>query len=280
MRRWEKAGRQGGFSLVEILVVMAIMGVVTMAVYSLYQTNQKTATTQDNVVELQQNLRIALDRMERDIRMAGFMVPSSTTPLSAATATSLTLQTASAVGRIARVAANFSSPVDATTSVTITVASADMARLFANGDRVRIIRPPNQSQPISNPPFTVTGVNPSGPTIDLSGFSSPGINYKAGDVIVRTTAGAPDPNTVTYALGASPNNDQLIRTANSGTPDIVADGLTTLGFTYLLDNGTHTPTPSNLSQIKAVEIDITGQAFSQDGPKTREIRGLVTIKNR
>jgi type IV pilus assembly protein PilW len=282
MRRWEIKRGQGGFSLVEILVVMAMMGLVTMAVYSLYQTTQRTATTQDNVVELQQNLRIALDRMERDIRMAGFMVSSSAvpaSPLSVAAANTLTLQTASAVERIARVAQNFQSPADATTPVSVQVASADMAYLFSIGDVVRILRPPNQSQPL-NGTFTVTSVAPTGPTLGLNGFSTPGVTYKAGDVIVRTTAAAPNPNTVTYALDVAPNSQNLIRTANTDPPDTVASGITSLQFWYLLDDNTRTNAPGDLSTIKAVEIRITGQAASQDGPKTREIQGVVTIRNR
>ena len=283
MRRWENTGGQNGFSLVEILVVMAMMGLVTMAVYSLYRTTQRTATTQDNVVELQQNLRIALDRMERDIRMAGFMVSSlssPSTPLSVATANSLTLQTASAVERIARISGpDFQSPANATTSIAIQVASADMAYLFTIDDVVRILRPPDQSQPL-NGTFTVTGVAPTGPTISLNGFSTPGVSYKAGDVIVRTTAAAPNPNTVTYALDVPPNSQNLIRTANTDPPDTVASGITSLQFWYLLDDNTRTNAPADLSTIKAVEIRIAGQAASQDGTKSREIQGVVTIRNR
>jgi len=71
------ARRTSGFTLVEILVVMTIFGVVIGAVYSLYLTHQKTAYVQEDVVDLQQNLRIAMDSITRDMRMAGMLVPIS-----------------------------------------------------------------------------------------------------------------------------------------------------------------------------------------------------------
>jgi prepilin-type N-terminal cleavage/methylation domain-containing protein len=277
MRGSRKTGSQSGFSLVEILVVMAMLGLVTMAVYSLYQTTQRTATTQDNVVELQQNLRVAMDRFARDIRMAGFMV--STDPISGATANSLTLRTASAVGRIVRVAEDFSSPANATTEVHVKVASADMVDFFEAGDIVRVLRPPDHSQPIDST-FTVGGKDRDVPEVRLKGFSTPGITYKAGDVIVRTTATTtPHPNTVAYSLSA---NGELMRAANGGIDEPVANGLTSLNFFYLLDDNTRTDSPAAavLSTIKAVEIRMTGQAASQEGTKSREIQGVVTIRNR
>jgi prepilin-type N-terminal cleavage/methylation domain-containing protein len=70
-----------GFTLVEILVVLVIMGLVCAAVYTTFISTQRQAYTQDEVVEVQQNLRAALDYMMRDIRMAGFLTPPGQNPL-------------------------------------------------------------------------------------------------------------------------------------------------------------------------------------------------------
>ena len=64
---------RGGFSLIELLIVMAMLGVVMTAVYSLYYVQFRSALVQDEAVEVQQNLRISMDQMTRDIRMAGFL---------------------------------------------------------------------------------------------------------------------------------------------------------------------------------------------------------------
>ena len=61
-----------GFSTVELLVAMAISGVVMAAIYSAYYSQQKSYSTQDQIVAMQQNLRAAMFHMEREIRMAGY----------------------------------------------------------------------------------------------------------------------------------------------------------------------------------------------------------------
>jgi type IV pilus assembly protein PilW len=57
---------------VELIVAMAITGIVMGAIYSTYKSQQDSYVTQTHVVEMQQNLRAALYVIGRDIRMAGF----------------------------------------------------------------------------------------------------------------------------------------------------------------------------------------------------------------
>jgi type IV pilus assembly protein PilW len=61
-----------GFTLIEILIAMAISGVVVGAIYTTYDSQQKTYVTQQQVVEMQQNLRAAAYLMDSEIRMAGY----------------------------------------------------------------------------------------------------------------------------------------------------------------------------------------------------------------
>jgi len=61
-----------GFTLVELLIVMVIAGVVLAAVFQMYNFQQKNAVVQEQVTDLQQNLRASMYLMERDIRMAGY----------------------------------------------------------------------------------------------------------------------------------------------------------------------------------------------------------------
>ena len=61
-----------GFSLVEVLVALAIFGVVMGSIYSLYINQSQSAMIQEEVVTLQKNLRAALFYMEQDLRMAGY----------------------------------------------------------------------------------------------------------------------------------------------------------------------------------------------------------------
>jgi len=68
-----------GFTLIEILIALAISGIVLTAIYNLYISQSRTYTVQEQVSEMQQNARVAMDIVSRHIRMAGFGQPSWTT---------------------------------------------------------------------------------------------------------------------------------------------------------------------------------------------------------
>ena len=60
-----------GFTLIEILIAMALMGLVMSAVYRVYAQQIAISNTQALVRDLQQNIRAAMYYMEREIKMAG-----------------------------------------------------------------------------------------------------------------------------------------------------------------------------------------------------------------
>ena len=66
---WRK---KSGFTMVELLVVLAVSSIVFTLMYQTYSAQLKSHTTQQELVEMQQNLRAALYLMEREIRMAGY----------------------------------------------------------------------------------------------------------------------------------------------------------------------------------------------------------------
>jgi len=61
-----------GFTLIELLVALAISGVIMTGVYSAFKSQQDSYLAQDQVAEIQQNIRAGLYIMARDIRMAGY----------------------------------------------------------------------------------------------------------------------------------------------------------------------------------------------------------------
>ncbi len=61
-----------GFTLVELLVSMAIAGLVAGAMFASYRSQQDSYVAQQEISSMQQNLRAALFFMERDIRLAGY----------------------------------------------------------------------------------------------------------------------------------------------------------------------------------------------------------------
>ncbi len=61
-----------GFTLVEIMISLALSSFVIAGVYGVYSIQQRSYKTQGQVADLQQQLRSALDFMTRDIRMVGY----------------------------------------------------------------------------------------------------------------------------------------------------------------------------------------------------------------
>jgi len=65
-------GNDKGITLIELMVAMAVAGIVLMAIYSAYHTQSTIYKTQNVELNMQQNLRGALYLLEREIRMAGY----------------------------------------------------------------------------------------------------------------------------------------------------------------------------------------------------------------
>jgi type IV pilus assembly protein PilW len=77
------SGREGGFSLIEMLVAMGVGMVILAAVSSVFTLQNKTLSSQEDLVEMQQGARAAMDIMASEIGMAGYdltKVNSDTTP--------------------------------------------------------------------------------------------------------------------------------------------------------------------------------------------------------
>ena len=72
MKRYaiETASR-GGYTIVELLVAIAISGIFMGTIYSAYTSQQRATLGQEQVSAMQRNLRSAMYFMEKEIRMAG-----------------------------------------------------------------------------------------------------------------------------------------------------------------------------------------------------------------
>lgn len=67
-----RCSSSGGFTLVEVIIAMLVGTMVMAAVMTSFQSQHWTYVAQDEVVEMQQNARVAMDMLVRDIRSAGY----------------------------------------------------------------------------------------------------------------------------------------------------------------------------------------------------------------
>ncbi|VFQ45477.1 prokaryotic n-terminal methylation site [Desulfoluna butyratoxydans] len=177
--------KQQGFTLLEIMVAVALSFILISAAYFFYNHQVQTRVTQERVTDMQQNLRAAMLLMEDDIRMAGY-------------------------------------DPNGTTGAAITVATA--SRLTFS--------------------YSMDG--------DANGTDDDG----DGDVDEADEALLTE--TISYGLfdDGSDGVSDLGRTVGTGSPVAVSENVEAMELSYLLEDGSVTGTPSDLTQIVAVRFAI------------------------
>lgn len=63
---------RNGLSLIELMVGLVICAIAVAGIYRLFMAQSRAYTVQEQVVEVQQNIRTAMESMLRDLRMTGF----------------------------------------------------------------------------------------------------------------------------------------------------------------------------------------------------------------
>lgn len=311
----QHAHKQNGFTLIELLIVVAITGIVMVAVYSVFMVNQRTAYTTDEVVEVQQNLRIAMETVTKDLYSAGFLIDTANTPAISAFANDgglksaqnlnqipvpagsdmVTVNMASLNSAFARSSVDYPSGTS-TIAVTPPVAATQAAsiRLFNNNDSIKIIRfESGKYRDLGiytiNP---VGGVNILTNTINFTPAVTEDI--KIGDRIVLVPAGAITPPTVRYELvnaatatppGICPANQLCLQRTITGVAEIIAQNMSDFQLRYVLDDNTVTDTPADTKLIKAVIVTVWGETqttrlLSANVPKIRQLSSVIRLRNR
>ena len=87
-RRWRIAGEQRGYTLVEMLVVLSILGVVMSGLTTLFVNASHAETDMNARFQAQQTARLALDKLRREVHCA-----SGATPSGASSSITITLPT-------------------------------------------------------------------------------------------------------------------------------------------------------------------------------------------
>lgn len=64
--------KETGFTLIELMISLVIFSIVMAAAYGVYISSTRTANIQNASAGAQQNVRVGIELMTQDIRMAGF----------------------------------------------------------------------------------------------------------------------------------------------------------------------------------------------------------------
>ena len=281
VKRFAKYGRsRRGMTLVELLLVMAILSIVTLALMSLYIPAYQSTIAQTQVSDVQDNLRLALKVMTRDILHAGFLVPED--PITSTSDTAFTIRSRIVGNDFARVA----STANLTGKIRITVSETDMVDNFQVGSRVRIFEPINANEVTEQPvnvgvtdqdrayPVDAVGTN----TIDIDTSNNPSLD--AADIMSETVMLAvrdqnqPPLQTIQYTL----NNESLERRVNSNFQVLARNvDMNTANSFFDYDLNSQ-------GRVEIIDIKLTGKtrAIKDDavsGEKTRSVSTSVKLRN-
>lgn len=252
-----------GYSLIELLITLAIAGLIGGAVVGVYKVSQDTYIRASSLESAQDGARAGLDRMANELRLVGsYWVGASGAgnAITAASPTSITFMAnvndsyMSAANALEATATNNV----AGTAVSLSISASDTAdafKVYQNSTLNDYIYIANGG---TREVKQINSIN--GNTLTLT--SAPGSNYPVGS-LVR------DVKTITYtrntnATSTCPALTCLTRTQGGDAADPIIDNVTVLTFTYFDTVGGALPaSPPNLGLIREIRIDLTVQ--SPDG---------------
>ena len=73
MKALRENKKERGVTLVELMISLSMFAVIISAMYNMFNFQQKNYSVQDNVAVMQQNVRVGLGYMVKEIRMAGYI---------------------------------------------------------------------------------------------------------------------------------------------------------------------------------------------------------------
>ncbi|MBI5755635.1 MAG: prepilin-type N-terminal cleavage/methylation domain-containing protein [Nitrospirae bacterium] len=261
---------QKGFSITEVLVTVAILSVVLAALYSVLISQHRTYEAQRDVAITQRDVRAAISLLERDVRTAGLGVPRGSNPVAEA------LNSNPDSIRI-----NFSpGPLTYLLSSTVespgNIIQVNSVNGFTVGERINIIS--NENNNLVGE-YTINAINTGDKKLSLSSDPSSDGTIDVGFFVAR------DFKTITYSVtvDAGTGRSRLIR--DDGTvQSIIVDGVVDFQLSYILDDGSETTAPADLTDIRRVRIDLTGETIKEAARVgaqqiQREITTIVPVKN-
>ena len=265
-----------GFSLVEMVVATAILGIIITSALSLYLTQQKQWLIQEQVADMQQNVRVSMDELTRNLRMAGCgVLPAGLQPIELMDADPDTLILRQNLAEChITVGLNVQSNV---------IHTHDDPTCFVPGMRTFIWDDAGQGEW-----FTVEGVytNEGSGWEEVHATENLENNYNKNDnpqVMVMTE--------VKYYIDQTTDQTHptLMRSTNGLPAQAFAENIEDFQVVYLMKDGSTTSTPSSLDDVRVVQIELWARTARQDhdwtdedyddGYRRRTLKSYVDVRN-
>jgi len=265
MKRWQN---ERGSSLLEVLIALALTGIVTLAIMNTYVVQHENYLVQDDVTTMQQSARSSIDELTRQVRMAGHHLPLGLLPIEAANTDPDTIT----VIYHGNDCETYLTAAMATTSAAL--ACGTTLSCFAAEQWVYIWEPDSAKGEW----FEISNVDNG--TNSLQHTTAPLSRKYGADSQVLAL------NRVKFYVDGTTeaSNPKLMVQFNNDPAQPYADQIQDLQFRYHLDNGTTVDEPVLITDIREVQISITagsGLVQSEDGNnvKDRTYTSSVSLRN-
>jgi prepilin-type N-terminal cleavage/methylation domain-containing protein len=260
---WSAVRKKNGLTLIELLVALLLSSILIAALYRIFISQQKIYAVQNQVVDMQQNVRIAIGQMTREIRMAGYG------------------------GNILAVFGNINGFTDIITPAdnSITIVLADQVGIL----KQNTTKGSNQLKVTDASKFNTDKKK----YLCLSGLNNYLIQSVITDTITLTTSLSEDHvidepvylvKAITYTLGLSGGKPALRRNENTGGgAQPVAENMESLQFTYFDSDGNMTANPPDIRLVKLTVTAKTNRSDPEykggDGYRRRILSSNIKVRN-
>ena len=260
-----------GFTVVELLVSLILAAIVTSAAMALYITQHKQLLVQDEISDMQAGVRAATAELATKIRMAGYKVPITNLAIRAANNNPDSIAIAYDTGEIGDVRL---SAAMASVSADLQCNGYSLAGI-SNNDWLYIYDPTAKVGEY----FLVTNIQSSPPVLQHTGMNFSRV-YPLGSQLykIRRYKYYVDNTTDT-------NHPNLMVQVDTQAPQIFAENITNLNFTYKLSSGVTVDVPILADMVREVIITVDARTddadsqFSARQYRTRSLSTRVKVRN-
>jgi prepilin-type N-terminal cleavage/methylation domain-containing protein len=267
-----------GFTLIEFLIALVIMSILVAALYRTFIGQQKIYNIEDQVVDMQQNVRWSISQMVSKIRMAGYggNILGSFGNVNGFTNIITPLHDANNIGT-------------GDDSITIIIGD-DLSTLTQNAAK-------GSSQLILNNANSIFDAGAK-KYLCLNGENNYLVKAVSGNTVTLATPLAEDHliseavslvKAITYKLqwdNTNPRMPVLVEDENTGGgSQVIGENMERLQFQYTLSDGTVTNSPATPSNIRMVKVDMTARTkmpdpqMPGDGYRRRVLFSFVQVRN-
>jgi len=273
--------KKTGATLIELLIALVLSSILVAAFYRTFIDQQKTYTVQEQVADMQQSVRVGVDQITRQIRMAGYGLGENILASFGVTDVNGFTNIFTPGNNVNNIGNN-----DDSITIIIAVEVAKLTETVAQGSSVLKVSNGEDFNSDKQKYLCLNGVNNylvqsvSGNTITLATPLSEGHLIDEPVFLIKA---------VTYKLTSdttNPNIPVLVKNDNTGDGDqVIAENIEDLQFRYTLADGSVTDSPANPEDIRIVCANIKARTKMADtqsssvGYRRRELTSVIKVRN-